>query len=270
MRRMIWLLATVLAACGSVQDRAGCAASADCPAGEYCAHTADGNVCWPDGQPPAVSDVTVACGTCLRDGTVTVSAVVTDDHDVGAVEASLDLDPARTVPLTLSGGRWTARVPLGAWPFPAFARPVRATVVARDGARNASAPASADSPAVTRLRWQRAVDGVVVALTPPAIMDDGTIVVGGSTGKLYFVSPTGVNAHDPLPVGTGQITAAPAIGQRAIWVGSEDFSIYGVKLDGSGVIPGVSLNTDGAVKGAPAVWSDATQEWGLAASMSGR
>jgi hypothetical protein len=272
MRWMLVLVAALAVACsGLEEDRPGCGKSADCAAGQYCARTPDGNVCWADDVAPIVSSVTVTCGDpCLRDGTLEVVASVEDDHEVGEVRVSLDLDPSRSVPMTRTGDAYAATLALEDWPFAHFEHAVRATVTATDGARNASEPSFSDSVPVKRLRWEKAVDAGVVALTAPAVMEDGTVVVGGSNGKLYFVSPEGTSVRDPLPVGLGQITAAPSVGNQAVWVGSEDASLYGVKLDGSALLPGAAVNLDGAIKGCVAVSPSATEEWAFAAAQSGR
>ncbi len=270
--RAISVLPFVLAAaCGSVHDRSECSASADCPVGSYCARTGDGNVCWPDAVAPAVSGVSVACdhAPCLRSGVLHVEATIADDAELLGADVSLSLGgPA--VPMARSGTLWSADVPLARYPFDAFEAEVVATVTARDGARN-TASAGASPIAVTRLQWTKLIDPAVgFQPTAPAVMSDGTVVLGGSTGNLYFVAPDGTDAHPPEPVASGQITAAPAVGERAIWVGSEDFSLYAVNLDGSGLITNVGVNSEGPIKGSIAVLSQSMKEWGFASSGSGR
>ncbi len=274
MRRILSLLSFLAAACSSVEDRPACSASSDCAAGQYCAHTADGNVCWADPVAPTVTGVTVTpCepSPCRRDGVLHVVASVSDDKEVLDAMVALDLAPAQTVPMTRSGSGWAADVPLRNYPFDAFERTVTATVTARDGARNGSAAVAGSSVSVTRMRWDPVVIDSATGFTPtvPAVMPNGTVVIAGSTGKLYFIAAGGAEAEAPLQVATGQITAAPAVGERAIWVGSEDFSLYGVKLDGTGLLAGVGVATAGAIKGSVAVMSEPGEEWAFVASSAG-
>ena len=183
-RTLLIAAALASAACGEVTERKDCGTSAECPAGEYCAHTSEGAVCWPDAIPPGVSVSSVVCGPAgcvgdgqaVRDGQLTVSAEVTDDAEVLEVEAWVDFDPEHAFALTRgSGTTWAGTLPLAALSFPAFAREAVVTVRARDGARNeASAVAPAEQrPVVTRVRWDYASTG---QLSPPAVMSDGTSV----------------------------------------------------------------------------------------------
>ena len=66
----------------------------------------------------------------------------------------------RKLAMTRQGALWVADLPLREWPFEAFSRPVVASVVARDGARNESG-GSAAAIEVTRLRWEREVSQAV-------------------------------------------------------------------------------------------------------------
>src|SRR5512138_831118 len=112
MKRILVLLPALAAACGSVEDRPGCRVSTDCAVGQYCAQTADGNVCWADLVAPAVSAVTVTCDTtpCRRDGALHVVAEVSDDHEVLDATVSLDLAASPAVSMTRSGSSWVADV----------------------------------------------------------------------------------------------------------------------------------------------------------------
>ena len=76
-------------------------------------------------------------------------------------------------------------VPLRELPFEAFSRGVVATVTARDGARNPSNAASAPAASVTRLRWTYDAGAPI---TSPAVMADGTAVVGVSSGSVMGCS----------------------------------------------------------------------------------
>ncbi|GAO05536.1 PQQ-binding-like beta-propeller repeat protein [Anaeromyxobacter sp. PSR-1] len=234
MDRMLALAAVLAVGCSGVkEDRQGCARSADCPAGEYCASTPDGAVCWPDAQPPAVSGVAVTCGPpCLRDGTLRVEATVADDHEVGEVAVALDLDPSRAVPMARAGGRWVAQVPLEGYPFPAFERAVVATVTARDGARNASIPVDVPAQTVTRLRWAQAAEiGATVALSPPAVDDVGTVVLGGSNGKVYRFDASGLPVGEPVQL-PGGAAGTPAAAANAAWIGTQAGNLYAVDDSG--------------------------------------
>ncbi|WP_242343124.1 PQQ-binding-like beta-propeller repeat protein [Anaeromyxobacter terrae] len=252
MRHVVISAAALALACSSVEDRAACATSVECPAGQYCARTADGNVCWPDAVAPVVSSVSASCSTtpCLRDGVLRVEATVAEDEQVAGVEVALDLDAgARKVAMTLSGGRWLAELPLREWPFEAYARPVVASVVARDGARNEGGGAAA-AVEVTRLRWERSL-GSGQALTSAAVTDSGMILVANTAGELHFIASQGDPARDPIPVTGAQIVAAPTIGKDAIWIGSVDGTLYPVTPDGSQV--GTGCATGERIASTPAL-----------------
>jgi hypothetical protein len=273
MRRLgVWIAVAASVGCGAVDERAACRVSADCPVGQYCAREGGESRCWPDEAPPAVSAASATCADpCLRDGVLRVTASVSDGEEVLDAAVALDLDPDRKFWMARSGDGWVVDVPLRELPFEAFSREVVATVTARDGARNESSPRSAPPVRVTRLRWGRAIDpDAVLSPTAPAVKSDGTIVVAGSNAKVYFITGEGSDAGPALTVGAGQITAAPAIGDHAIWVGSEDFSLRAVKLDGSAVMGGVAVNAEGALRGSVAVLSGGGKDWGLGAAGSGR
>ena len=176
---VIVVIAALGLACSSVDERGGCSASADCPAGQYCAHTGDGNVCWADAVAPVVTGVAASCaeaGGCRRDSVLHVTATVTEaTSDVLDATVALDLPGGPTVPMARDGAQWEAQVDLRRFPFDHFERSVVATVTARDGARNVSEVASAAGVSVTRLRWTYDAG---VADDAPAVMDDGTVVVG--------------------------------------------------------------------------------------------
>lgn len=254
MKRLLSVLSAAgLAACGSVDEKPSCSASTDCPVGQYCAHAEGESRCWPDAVPPAASSVSVTCaGPCVRDGVLHVEATVTDESEVLDAEVTTDLDAAQSFPMTRSGARWVANVPLRQLPFEVFSRDVVATVVARDGARNESAAVPGAPVNVTRLRWTY---NASAPLTAPAVMADGTVVVGVSAtaDQVLAVDVNGAKAWSLSVGGTSFVTAAPAIGQYAIWVGSEDGNLYGVNLDGSGALANVGVNVGGPIKGSVAV-----------------
>jgi putative pyrroloquinoline-quinone-binding quinoprotein len=253
MKRILRLLVVAAAlACKPTSDNDHCNVSTDCPIGQYCAASANGGHCTPDAVAPTVSGVTASCtpAPCLRDSVLHVEAIVSDDKEVLEASVSVDLDPTQKFPLSSSGGLWIADVPLRVFPFDAFTGEVVPTVSVRDGARNSSAPASGAGVPLTRLKWTYTAG---VALTSPAVMSDGTVVVGGINGILYFVAADGTEAQVPLGVGTGQITVAPSIGQHAIWVGSEDGNLYAVTLKGTYVLPNVGGFLGAPIKGSVAV-----------------
>jgi outer membrane protein assembly factor BamB len=220
-----------------------------------------------DVDAPVLSGASAACSAapCQRDGSLRIAAAVAEANPA-AVEATLDLDPARVFPMALAGTQWVADVDLASLPFPALARDVAVQIVARDAAGNqAATPAAAT---VTRVRWS--YDAGAPGATSPAVLDDGTLVVGvtATSRQLRAISPDGSELW-ALTVGTGAITAAPSIGPTAIWVASEDGRVYAVSLDGSAVLNGAGCNTGGSVQGTPAVGSS-NPETAFAASGVGR
>ncbi len=258
MRRTVvlaWVVAA--AACsGPGKDRAACARSADCAAGEYCASTPDGSVCWPDPVAPAVSAVRVTCAApCLRDGVLRVEASVQEDRQLASVTATLDLDPSRTVALAPAGQVYAAELRLEEWPFPAFERPVVATVTAVDGARNSAAmEAPADQrPVVTRLRWAQSVEpSAAVALTSPAVRQDGVVVVAGNDGKVFFVSPDGTAARDPISMAPAAITVPPAVADDAVWIGTQSGGLFAISA--TGAVSQATCSPAEPITGSPAIF----------------
>jgi hypothetical protein len=269
------LLAAALAGCGSVHDRAGCSASTDCRAGQYCAHTSDGNVCWDDAVKPTVSAVTVACldpvvdgSTCLRDGVLRVDATIADDHEVLGADVQLDVGGA-PIPMARVAGtssRWRADVRLATAPFPAFDASLVATVVARDGARN-TANASVPPTHVTRLRW--AYDAAA-PISAPAVMADGTVILGLSKLSLQIlaVRRDGTKAWETTP-GSRFITATPTVGDRAIWV-NDDRTVYAIDPISAVTLSGVGVAMDVPTTAWLATRSEPTKEWAFVGSGTGR
>ncbi|MFT3913205.1 MAG: hypothetical protein QM704_03665 [Anaeromyxobacteraceae bacterium] len=191
-----------------------------------------------------------------------------DDAELAAVEVSLDLDGARWVGLARSGGAWTGTLALREWAFPAFTRAAVATARATDGAGNQATKAAAGLD-VTRLRWAvEAKAGSAAVLSPPAVMTDGTIVVGNANHELLSLTPAGVKAEDPLVIGGGAITSI-AVGDKAIWVGSDDGGISAANLDRKSVLSGVGVNVEGPIRGGLAVLPG-TVEWAFAGGELGR
>lgn len=250
------LLAAALAACGSVDDRGGCTSSTDCPVGQYCAHTGDGNVCWADAVAPRVSGVTVACldpvavgSTCPRDGVLHVEATVTDDKEVLGVDAVLDVGGA-PVPLARAGGNlWAADVQLGKVPFDYFEHQVVTTVVARDGARNAAAGGAAGTTTVTVTRnlWKTSLGA---GLSSPAVGPTGILAVPANNGRVHFLTWDGtyIGSVD-LAVSTPQAITAPSFIGDSFWVGAEDGRVYELSQTGGNWTATSRANTGGAVRG---------------------
>lgn len=271
MTRTLFLFVALAAlACGSVKERNDCATSAACPAGEYCAHSAEGSVCWPDGVAPTVTGVTVTCGAtgCVRDGELLVTAEVGDDQEVFAVEATADVDPAHAFPLApKSGSTWSGTIPLAQLEFPALSREVIVTVRVLDGARNAAE--AVGLRAVSRVRWKFASTG---QLTAPAVKEDGTVIFGRSdtVNQLVGVNPDGSEAWK-RSLGNGAVTSPPSIGAQAIWVGANDGKLYAVKPDGSGELsPSRTCTASGVAKGPPAVLTTAGVDVAFGAFSNGR
>jgi len=270
LRRLLALSLLAAAACGSVDEKPKCSTSASCAAGQYCARTPDGDVCWPDAAPPSITSVTVTCDTtpCVRDGKLTVQVSASDAEELAAVEVSLDLEPSRWVALSKVGSAWTGQVALREWAFPAFSRGVVATARARDGARNEVTQAAAGVD-VTRLRWAvEAKVGSGAALSAPAVQVDGTIVVGNANHELLFLTPAGTPAEDPLPIGGGAITSV-AVGDKAIWVGSDDNNVRAADLERKSVLASVGVSVGGPIRGGLAVWPG-TPEWAFAGGEDGQ
>lgn len=262
------ILLPLVLACGAVRDRPACAASTDCPAGQYCAPTADGSVCWPDAVPPSVSGVTASClgraagEPCLRDGTLRVEATVADDAEVLGAEVTLDVGgPA--VPMQRAGGVWRADVELRRMPFDHFAHPVVATVAARDGARNHAFDAAA-ATTVTRLVWRTTLGA---ALAVPAVTPTGILVVPANSGRVHFVGWDGTYlGSTELAASTPQTLSAPTVIGSSVWVGAEDGNVYELANPGSGWVATQRANTGAAVRGSLGVTSTGTV---IAASESG-
>lgn len=257
------LLTSLLAACGSVHDRGGCSASTDCPAGQYCARTADGNVCWADAVPPAVSAVTVACldpvgagSTCLRDGVLRVQATITDDKEVLGAEVALDVGGAPVPMIRAGGDRWIADVQLRMLPFDYFEHAIVTTVTARDGARNTAFLEPSGTTTVTRHRWKM---NLGAGLAPPSVSTSGVLAIPGNSGKVYFVAWDGqfIGSVELSP-GVSQLVTAPTFVGESFWVGAEDGHMYELQLTAN-VWTAVSRATTGsAIKGSIASTSDGT------------
>lgn len=248
--------ALLAAACGGPDDRATCTTSADCPTGQYCAATAP-RTCWADAAPPAVTGVTVRCSTapCRRDATLTVEATAGDGGELAGVTAALDLDGgARRVAMASAGGAlFRASLPLLDWPFPADERPVEVLVRAVDGAGNVRAVAAATRPVVTRrvAEVELSTQDVIIP-TAPALLPDGRLLVGGSTGRLYSYDP---DASGPVVLGVAlgaPVGQPPVVGQQAIWVVAGN-KLFAVAPDGASVLNGTGYDTGGAIPAPPAV-----------------
>jgi outer membrane protein assembly factor BamB len=260
MTRTLLLCTVLLAGCdalfGSVEDRQPCAGSAGCPVGQFCASTGSARVCWEDAVAPAVGGVTVSCSTspCLRDALLTVEAQASDDQELGAVTVALDLDGgARQVAMARVGGvLHRATLDLSEWPLAGVSATVTATVSASDGARTvrAATAAAGQRPVVTRVR--EAVDLGVVP-TAPALLQDGTVVVGGADGHLHSVAPGGGVAQVSARSFGLAVTQPPTVGRSAVWVASANNRLYAVTPDGGTVLNGAGYDTGGTIAGPAAL-----------------
>ncbi len=211
--------------------------------------------------PVIVSTLTCATSPCLRDGTLTVSAMVTDSHPGGgAVTASIAPADGGTAiatgPLTGSGGSYSGTFDLksGPAPFPFYAQDLVATVTAPDALGN-SGSGKSSALNVTRLRWSVPVESSSPpALTAPAVDDSGNAYVGADNGNVYRISAATGTVTASWPVASG-ITAAPSIGTGALWVGGQDRKVYAVdKSSGAILNSGAnSCTTLGSVHVTPAV-----------------
>src|SRR5512142_3272815 len=131
MMRFTWvtpLLAAIVGlGCSGSGGKPGCDGTGSCGAGNYCAHTPDGNVCWPDDVAPNVNSVLVTCSTepCRRDSILHVTVDASDNASLAsvAVEVKLDIDKVLSVPMAHGvGTTWEADVPLTSVDFPYFER----------------------------------------------------------------------------------------------------------------------------------------------------
>jgi hypothetical protein len=233
--------------------------------GQYCAHTPNGSVCWPDAVPPTVSGVTVTCAApCLRDGVLHVEATVADDAEVLGADVSLDLGGPPAA-MQRSGGVWTADVNLAALPFNAFEADVVVTVTASDGARNKVSARGAPVH-VTRLKW--AYDAGA-PLSAPAVMQDGTTIVGVSrtSQQVLAVKADGTKKWEATTANRF-VTAAPTVGEKAIWV-SDDRNVFAIDPVALTTVASVGVAMDGATSGSLATRSEPT-EWAFVGSLTGR
>jgi hypothetical protein len=257
MRRIVSTVAALaIVACSSPDEKTRCATTADCGAGEFCARTSEGAVCWPDAVAPVVSDVVATCvapaqnGACPRDGVIRVTAAVTDDNEVGAVTASLSLAPETAFPLAKSGSGYVGELALADLPFAAFEADVTVSVWATDGAGNEATADAAAPVDVTRLRWTYDAGR---PLSPAAITDDGTIVVAraASTDQAVAIRADGTAAAWQVTVGAQDVTAAPMVGAGAIWFASTNGTLYQVAEDGTKLAK--ECATGGALSAPPAL-----------------
>jgi len=172
--------------------------------------------------PTLTANVTCSPVSCPRDGVLNVTATAADAHLV-SVTVSLDLDGgAKVTPLSNGGsGNYQATLPLASWPFPFFQHTTVATIIATDAAGNATQ--LTPPTLVTRLRWSYAAGG---AVTSPAVLPDGTVVVGvnTTTGQLQGVLPDGTKKWS-TNLGSAGVPAAPSAG-ALVWAGSNDGNLY--------------------------------------------
>jgi outer membrane protein assembly factor BamB len=268
MRRIVSTVAALaIVACSSPDEKTRCATTADCGAGEFCARTSEGAVCWPDAVAPVVSDVVATClapaqnGACPRDGVIRVTATVTDDQEVGAVTASLSVAPETAFPLAKSGSGYAGELALADLPFATFEADVTVSVRAADGAGNEATAEAAAPVEVTRLRWTYDAG---LPLSPAAVTDDGAIVVAraGSSNQALAVNADGTLEWE-VSVGTQVVIAAPMVGAGAIWFASTNGTLYQVAEDGTKLA--AECATGGALN-APAALAGSAMNFAVAGS----
>jgi hypothetical protein len=105
-------------------------------------------------------------------------------------------------------------------------------------------------------------------MTPPAVMADGTAIVGLSrtSNQMLAVTPDGQSSW-LATAGTSFITAAPLVAGSSVWIGSEDRNVYEVHDDGAGTMVAMARkDTGGPVRGSLALTTDGKV---IAASESG-
>jgi hypothetical protein len=258
MRPTLLLIAAValFAACAAPRDRAGCTSSPDCPAGEYCAHTSDASVCWPDAVAPVVSGVTVACAApCLRDSELHVEATISDDAEVLDAAVTLDVGgPA--VPLARAGGTWTANLPLRSFPFDHFTHGVVVTVTARDGARNETSVDASGVTTVTRLKWETQLNA---ATTPLAVNASGVLAVPADDGKTYLLNWDGSYIGSVQTGSDPQLPTAALASGQSFFVANDAGLINEISNSGSGWTTNARASTGGdGLRGSLALMSNGT------------
>lgn len=224
----------LLAGCssGSSDSKPSCGGPGSCAPGQFCAQTPDGNVCWPDTTPPAISASSMTCSAspCLRDSVLTVIATVADDsygNAMGAVQVVFDeLDPTHPRTLTRvspTGNEYRLEVPLTDLAFPYFTHSVSASITAADEAGNKAQLKALTAIDVTRAKWSLSLPGPTgtFGLSTPTVASDGRIVLTGADGALHFVTKAGAEAAAPISIGSA-VNGPPAIGAGAIWLAGQD------------------------------------------------
>ena len=257
---------SLLAACGGGGGwKSSCSADDPCSAGNFCAHTPDGNVCWPDEDVPSVEAVVQSCSQtpCLRDSVLTVRATVRDaDYDGWRgeldVRAALSIDPENARPMRSVGGdEWELSVPLAEVPFGHFAADVTATVTVTDEAENAGQPVTSEQVNVTRRKWVVALPGqggTSFPLMAPAIVNDGGVIVAGSDGTLHFVTTAGAEAR-AVSIG-GVVNGPPVVGAGAIWLARQDGQLSRRSLVNGDAIALANCTAATSLIGPPAILGD--------------
>ncbi len=261
MKRLVLVIPALacLAGCGGGGGgKPSCSAAEPCASGSYCAHTADGNVCWPDPVAPVISDATLTCSTppCRRDATLTLAATVTDESAMGTVTAVIDGDVEHPRTLTHGpGATYTLDLPPQDLPFPYFEHSVTAVVKATDEAGNAAPDRSCDPLPVTRAKWTRQLKGAgdtAFPLFSPAVLSNGTIVVAGSDGSVHFVNKSnGEESRAAVAIGS-VVNSPPAVGADAVWVAAQNGSLHKLLFSGSEV-PLTDCVANSPLRGPPVI-----------------
>jgi hypothetical protein len=208
-----------------------------------------------DTLPPRIGTPTASCNPspCQRDGVLDVSVTVDEGNPAAAneepVKATLRIDGQDSpiaVPLTAVGsGVYSGQLALAGWAFP-YSATLGARIHARDARGNATPVAQEGSVPVTggitRAR-QPYLSGATNPVTSPAILPDGTAVIGvavpgaSATDQLRAVTASGGEAwKQTLAVNANlgrAVTSSPAAGDHQLFVAGDDGRLYQVTPAGA-------------------------------------
>ncbi|MCP4630814.1 MAG: PQQ-like beta-propeller repeat protein, partial [bacterium] len=90
----------------------------------------------------------------------------------------------------------------------------------------------------------------------PVVGADGTIYIGADVGKVYAVSPDGIQQWAFSTDESDRVESTPAIGaDGTIYVGSQDKKLYAINPNGS---KKWSFATGGSIESSPVIGNDGT------------